>query len=35
MRYDFTFQQAALARAQYQRAQAIVEYVLWLFRRTR
>ena len=35
MRYDFTYQQAALARAHYARAEAIVNCILSLFRRTR
>ena len=35
MRYDFTYQQAALARARHARAEAIVNSILSLFRRTR
>ena len=35
MRYDFTYQQAARARAGRERTEAIVTLILSLFRRTR
>jgi hypothetical protein len=35
MRYDFTYVQAAQARAHHERSEAIVAYILSLFRRTR
>jgi len=35
MRYDFTYVQAAQARARLERAETIVAYVISLFRRTR
>jgi hypothetical protein len=35
MRYDFTYQQAAQARARHQRTEAIVALILSLFRRIR
>jgi hypothetical protein len=35
MRYDFTYQQAALSRAHHRRTEAIVAFILSLFRRTR
>jgi hypothetical protein len=35
MRYDFTYVQAAQSRARHERTDAIVAYILSLFRRTR
>ena len=35
MRYDFTYQQAALSRSRHERTEAIVAFILSLFRRTR
>jgi hypothetical protein len=35
MRYDFTYQQAALSRARHERTEAIVNFLVSLFRRTR
>jgi hypothetical protein len=35
MRYDFTYQQAAQARARRERSEAIVALILSLFRRSR